>query len=279
MATGYDLQEVARQSGKDREMNGRTNRSVALLLSVLVLVSGTASALANSWWTQNPAQPPGIPDNGWVVQEDEDLADSDGYCGYVAAANILQYWDANGAGNLIPDGTTAEDLMIELKDYLFAGGTIAGTTCDELEDGLRDYLEDQGYGELGEVRQLNPPDITLDAIQQALRDGQQLAVGLPNHWVTAAGWYTDGDGTHLGVHDPNAMSGGQNFGGSTDYYPTRVQDGNLQMYYYGTWGTIDNLVTVKIMPEPLTLFSGAVGLWSVWGYLRRRKGMAYREEG
>jgi hypothetical protein len=45
------------------------------------------------------------------------------------------------------------------------------------------------------------------------------------------------------------------------------------------WETIDNRIIVKIMPEPVTLFSGGARMWSVWSYLRRRKGLAYREEG
>jgi len=265
----------------------RTRRGVCALVSSLLafvcVLSISQTAIANSWYDQNPAIKPGIPDTGWV-STDPNLTSGDGYCGYVAATNVLRYWDAHGLPNLIPDGVTDDQLMTTLKGsltlgdatylrYLYQGGTIHGTSCNEIEIGLRNYFIDRGYGNVAIVKQFNTADIDLALIQKELKACEQLIIGSIDdlaHWVTGAGWYDLDPGTWLGVHDPNPLQGGgANLGGAEDYYQTREQNGDLQMYY-NEWGTIDNIISVSIIPEPVTVLGVFLGLSSLGVYLRKR---------
>ena len=169
---------------KQRRMRGWC----ALTKRVLALVcffSVCQIAIANSWYDQNPAIKPGIPDTGWVFDDpdldDPDLTTGDGYCGYVAATNILRYWDSHGLPNLIPDSVTDDQLMTTLKGsltpgdptylrYLYQTGTIPGTSCNEIENGLRNYFDDRGYGQIAIIKQFNTADIDIALIQKELKE-------------------------------------------------------------------------------------------------------------
>lgn len=221
------------------------------------------------WYDQNPAIDPGIPDIGWV-STDPNLTTGGGYCGYVASANVLTYWANNGYPNLVPAGMDADMLMTWLYGslnpddpsyhrYLYQTGTIPGTTCDEVQSGLNNWIQDSGYSM--QVLQYSTADISLNLIESELEKNEQLIIGFDAHWVTDAGWEVLGGSTWLGVHDPNPLQGGgANLGGAEDYYNTRVQDGVLQIDYGNTWEDIDNIIDISPIPEPSTLALYAVGI-------------------
>jgi len=235
--------------------------------AALALFLLTAHARANlSWYDENPAVKPGIPDIGWV-SSDPCLTGGDGYCGYVAAANVITYWDSHGLSNLVEDGTTADELMSQFIGYANPDPPVYGLTCDELERGLINYFEDKGY-EWMVITQYNPPNINLALIEAELKKCEQVIVGTEKHWMTAAGWYDLGDQDWLGVYDPNPLqSGGKNLGGAEDYYQTSTTNG-LSLFY-NSWTTVDNVITVSI-PDPASVTLVLLGLGTL-GILRRRK--------
>lgn len=239
------------------------------IAALLVCVLAADSNANPTWYDQNPAVKPGIPDIGWVAT-DSRLKDK-GYCGYVAAANVITYWDNHSLGNLVADGTTADDLMTNLIPYLYQEGTIPGTTCDELETGLENYFKDKGYGWMV-INQYNQPNISLALIQNELKKCEQVIVGTVTHWMTGTGWYKDDGNTFLGFHDPNPFKNDVNSYLNTNYpndwfYNTRA---SLELWY-GGWTEIGNIITVSI-PDPASLTLALIGLGTV-GILRRRKAL------
>ena len=101
----------------------RKSRVIKTLCITAIFVSlSAANAGADpTWYDGNPAVKPGIPDIGWV-STDPNLT-AGGYCGYVAAANVITYWDNHGLGNLVGDGRTADQLMSDLIPYLYQTNT------------------------------------------------------------------------------------------------------------------------------------------------------------
>lgn len=240
-----------------------------LFVGVLVVCLSAAETNANpAWYNDNPAVKPGIPDIGWV-STDPLLVGHGGYCGYVAAANVITYWDSHGLSNLVEDGRTADQLMSDLIPYLYQAGTIHGTSCDELETGLRSYFTDKGYGWMA-IKQYNPPNISQSLIEWELKKCEQVIVGTETHWLTAAGWWYEEDTmeTWLGFYDPNPLQGhGKNFGGKEDYYMT--SSANYLSLLYGSWTDVDNIITISV-PDPASLTLALLGLSTV-AMLRRRK--------
>jgi hypothetical protein len=222
-------------------------------------------AQASIWYDGNPAVKPGIPDTGWV-STDPKL--DGGYCGYVAATNVIRYWQNHGMPNLVASGRSDDQLMSDLigssdaadptyHRYLYQTGTIPGTTCNEVETGLRNYFTDKGYGNRISIHQYSTTDITLRLIQDELKACEQLILGLdtPAHWLTVAGWMNVAGSPWLGVHDPNPLQpGGANLGKPEDYYQTRQDaDQTFHLNYGNLWGIVDNLVSVSQVPEPATV--------------------------
>ena len=253
------------------------------ITTIFVSLLAASASADPTWYDQNPAVKPGIPDIGWV-STDPKLTTGCGYCGYVAAANVITYWDSHGLGNLVPDGATADQLMSNLigslnptdptyHKYLYQTGTICGTSCDELESGLRNYFKDKGYGWMV-IKQYNSPNINLTLIESELKKCEQVIIGpgalALEHWMTAVGWY-DLYGDHwLAVHDPNPLQpGGANLGGAEDYYKTVTNHGLA--LYYGAWWEVHNIITVSV-PAPGALVLALLGLSTV-GILRRRKAL------
>lgn len=244
----------------------------ALIACAIVglLMCSSMSPAGAVWYDEDPAVKPGIPDTGWV-STDKRLTDSGGYCGYVAAVNALRYWDITWT-KLIGDGVTDDALMTTLIDpvkkrYLYQTGTIAGTTCDEVENGLRNYITDQGYGT--RIHQWNLYDITWDIMQREIRACEVVIVGIPTHWVTMVGWKSRASGMEqIGVHDPETDPAG------VDWYDMRYVEVDakkkLQMKYDGDWGDIGNIVAVTATPEVGSVFLVILGMPVVYLFRRRR---------
>jgi hypothetical protein len=158
----------------------RTFSSLLPVAAGLWLLGPTDRAHSLPWYDQDPAIKPGIRDVGWVSTNPE-LTGGGGYCGYVAAANVLYYWAAHCHPTLV-SGLAPDELMTDLigshnpdnpsfHRYLYQSGTIEGTTCNELETGLRNFITDAGYTDF-RIKQYSTADITLGVLlrQQCVRD-------------------------------------------------------------------------------------------------------------
>lgn len=238
-----------------------------------ILLFASFAAADPIWYDQNPAVKPGIPDIGWVSTNTL-LTSGSGYCGYVAAANILFYWNSNGYPNLITDETSYDALMTDLigsltpgdstyHRYLYQTGTIPGTSSSELETGLENYFTDKGYSMI--IQQYSPPNTLQSLIESELKACEQVIVGTETHWLTATGWWYNESTmeTWLGFHDPNDLQTyGVNFGGSEDYYQTSTASGLSLLY--GSWTIVDSVIKISPIPEPTAILLFGTGLCILW---------------
>jgi hypothetical protein len=239
-------------------MNGYWKLRFSLLLALILCWGSTSSSAATiPWFNQDPAIKPDIPDHGI---SDAALAEG-ALCAHAASTNVIEYFDAHGYPNLMPDGQTAEQLMISL-----ATGDYELTHRLGPAAGLNQFIRERGYQGRLEAHNLNP--LTWDLILSEMRRGQLLLMSIMpveggvGHMVTVAGWDTTPN-RQIGVHDINApVAGSDHTGttGSTDFYRMTIAGDGQMSFKYGGDKTynVTRVTAVSPIPEPASGLALAV---------------------
>ncbi len=197
----------------------------------------------------------------WGVQttELEDVG-----CGPIAASNLLVWWMSRGYDRLADGYRTSsgridwQELAVHLREDRFNTGSGVGvntyTTPASLEDGLRAFIEDQGYGVEVERKVVHDDDVaaSMRDIRAAIDAGEPVV--LLYDPLDGDGDTTIGGMTHYGVivgYQDDDVFINEGLGARQDKRVRwNIGDGNVDLFFVHIRGTPDEDARFCVADEP-----------------------------